>query len=234
MNNKLERNLMLVGGFVSLIIIIGLVFGDLLIETEFTGTDATVDQTTLSDYQYSRVMTKDADSVSYSDKRTESNGNYDIATDVSIEGGSGTRSDRYEFRAKSELGSQELRVTEITDFSGEAVGYIHVNDDGTISYDSKFSVDGVAGNWYARAVDARSGRPVTIDTFRAIGNITLAKHFNITEDIKTPEDWLAFCNTFSDELTESVGAKLEPDLQNYTINQTLYEMALKKFLNMSE
>lgn len=220
---------------IALNIICGICSGNLLIESDIHGENVTkVDQETLSIYQKDRLMVSKANVYEYKTIRTEdSKGNYNIDSDVNIEGGGKTRSDRYEYRAKSKMGSQELMVTEISDFGGESLGSIYINDEGVISYDSVIDVSG-NGKFYARAIDARSGKPVTIDIFRGNGNLSLKKHFNITEDIKLPEDWLAFCNTFTDTLIPSVGVKLEPILpENYTINQTLYEMAMKRFINIT-
>jgi hypothetical protein len=220
---------------ISLNIICNICSGNLLIESDIKGENVSkVDQETLSIYQKDRLMVSKANIYEYKTSRTEDNsGNYNIDSDVNIEGGGKTRSDRYEYRAKSKMGSQELMITDITDLTGESLGSIYVNDEGIVSYDSVLDING-NGKFYARAVDTRSGKPVTIDLFRGIGNLSIKKHFNITEEVKTPEDWLALCNTFSDDLIPNVGVKLEPIIpENYTINQTLYEIAMRKFANMT-
>lgn len=194
----------------------GICSGDLLLENKFSG-DGKVDSETLSAYQYGRIMVDQADNYQYQDKRTEdTKGNYDYQIKANIVNASGKRSDRIEYRNKEAgTASQEVRMTNIKNFDGEMIGYIHTDEDGIVSYDSVFDIEG-NGKFYARAVDARSGKPLTISLQTAIGNISQWQHYNLSmpKDIDNPENWLCFCELYNENISPITGVKLYPIYAN--------------------
>lgn len=205
---------------------------NLLIESNIKG-NGFVDQETMSSNQYARMRATNA-KHDYTDKRTEdSTGNKDISVNVIVEGAKGTYGDQVAFRNKEgKLGSQEFRASNITNLVAAFNGYIHVDDDGLLSYDSTIDASGNA-DFYARAIDSRNGKPIVIDRFKAFGNETVWKHLNITE-IKTISDWLFFCGEFNDQLTPSVGVVLIPVNNNGEyVNLTVDQIELLRKFNVS-
>jgi len=89
------------------------------------------------------------------------------------------------------------RATAITgDFVGSGEVMVTVGGDGAQSLDSLILMDSRAGNatFQGRIYNGRSGKPVAEEEMDAIGKFVVRSYLNITEPIKTSQDWLQFCN----------------------------------------
>jgi hypothetical protein len=73
---------------------------------------------------------------------------------------------------------------------------VTVGGDGAQSLDSLILMDSRAGNatFQGRIYNGRSGKPVAEEEMDAIGKFVVRSYLNITEPIKTSQDWLQFCN----------------------------------------
>jgi hypothetical protein len=208
-SNDCSRNLKLIG--ILLIVSLGVYFAmaDLLVEGYVKG-DGTLDQESYSANQAGRVMVKNA-SLNYEYKRTEVSTKYDgikQTFDQSgiIVGADGSRMNQITFKTKGADVGQDMRITDI---KGNATfdmnTYLIINPDtGDVSFDSVIDAKGDRATFKGRLVDARSGKPLTVDRLSGVGEWEIWKHVNVTTT-RSNEDWLQLCNTISDQLTPSVG-----------------------------
>jgi hypothetical protein len=62
-----------------------------------------------------------------------------------------------------------------------------------------------------RVINGQTSKPVNEAELEAVGEFVIRSYLNVTEKPKTYEDWLQFCNTFSEALPASIGSvKLIP------------------------
>jgi hypothetical protein len=113
------------------------------------------------------------------------------------------------------------RVTAITgDFVGSGDISLTFGEDGAPSLDSFILMDSRSGNatFQGRITKSVNGRPSNINSedTDAVGKLLIESYLNITQPIKEPEDWLAFCEALNEGLPEGFAIISN---QTYQINK---------------
>jgi hypothetical protein len=179
-----------------------------LIEEKFAG-QGQFDHASYSEHASDRAMS--TGSMSYEMKRDWQNeSDQTFSTSFIVSGAGGSYKDQYVVKASGAGYKHEYSATKISgDFSGSGKSTISM-ETGVQSLNSLVLMDGNA-TFRGRIINGQTGRPLTETEMDAVGEYVLRSYLNISEPIKTPEDWLGFCASFSDSLPASIGpAKLVP------------------------
>jgi len=128
-----------------------------------------------------------------------------------VSGARGGYQNQYLVKSSGAGYKHSYQATRITgDFSGSSEVSLTIGEGGAESLDSLTLMDGNA-TFRGRIYSTEEGRPLTAEEMDAVGKLMIRSYLNITQPIKTPEDWLGFCASFSDSLPASVGpVKLVP------------------------
>jgi len=110
------------------------------------------------------------------------------------------------------------RATAITgDFSGSGEITFSVGEDGAQNLDSLVIMDSRAGNatFQGRIYNVQTGKPITAEETDAAGRFIIESYLNVSQPIKTPEDWLGFCESLDKDVildkTSPSGYYIIPD-----------------------
>jgi hypothetical protein len=180
-----------------------------LIEEKFSGTGQ-FDHSSYSKAASDRAMSTGTMSYEMSrDWKNESAQTF--STSFIVSGAHGGYKDQYVVKASGAGYKHTYQATKISgDFSGSGESTVSM-ETGVQSLDSLVLMDGNA-TFRGRIINGQTGKPLTETEMDAVGEYILRSYLNISEEIKTPEDWLGFCASFSDELPASIGpVKLIPE-----------------------
>lgn len=181
-----------------------------LIEEKFSGIGQ-FDHSSYSKSASDRAMS-DGGAIAYDMSRDWLNESAQtFSTSFIVSGAGGGYKDQYVVKASGAGYKHTYQATKISgDFSGSGESTVSM-ETGVQSLDSLVLMDGNA-TFRGRIINGQTGRPATEAEMDAVGEYILRSYLNISEPIKTPEDWLGFCATFSDALPASVGpVKLVPE-----------------------
>lgn len=121
-----------------------------------------------------------------------------------VAGATGSYEDQYIVRGSAAGHRVEYRVEKLFgDFSGSQEIKVIIEDSGEENFDNLILLKGNA-TYYGkiRAVD-KMGRPLDAETLFGIGEFVVRSYINVSSEIQKPEDWLAFCDEVSEELTSA-------------------------------
>ncbi|MCK9571052.1 hypothetical protein M0R72_19040 [Candidatus Pacearchaeota archaeon] len=181
-----------------------------LIEEKFSGIGQ-FDHSSYSKSASDRAMS-DGGVIAYEMSRDWQNESAQtFSTSFIVSGAKGGYKDQYVVKASGAGYKHTYQATKISgDFSGSGESTVSM-ETGVQSLDSLVLMDGNA-TFRGRIINGQTGKPLTKTEMDAAGEYILRSYLNVSEPIKTPEDWLGFCATFSDALPASVGpAKLIPE-----------------------
>lgn len=102
------------------------------------------------------------------------------------------------------------RATAISgDFAGSGEVSLTTGGDGAESLDSLVLMDSRSGNatFQGRIYNSQSGRPVTTEESDAVGKFLIRSYLNVSQPIKTPENWLDFCGMLDKDMILDQTAK---------------------------
>ncbi|MCX8207989.1 MAG: hypothetical protein N3G75_09230 [Methanothrix sp.] len=119
-----------------------------------------------------------------------------------VTGATGSYEDQYVVRGSAAGTKVEYRVEKLFgDFSGSQEIKVIIEDSGEENFDNLILLKGNA-TYYGkiRTVD-KMGRPLDAETLFGIGEFVVRSYINVSSEIQKPEDWLAFCDEVSEELT---------------------------------
>ncbi len=164
-----------------------------VIEENFFGTGY-FDHGSYSPTASDRAMTKDG-TISYDMRREWDNDKQTFDTAFIIQNGKGTYYDQYVVKVKNAGFGHEYRATKISgDFSGTGRSVTVKTGEATgATIESLILMDGNA-TFQGRIIDASTGKPADATQMTAVGEFVLRSYLNLTEPIRTPEDWLEFCS----------------------------------------
>lgn len=180
-----------------------------VIEEKFSGVGQ-FDHASYSESASDRAMS-DGGVIAYEMSRDwENESAQTFSTSFIVSGAGGGYKDQYVVKASGAGYKHTYTATRISgDFSGSGESTVSM-ETGVQSLDSLVLMDGNA-TFRGRIINGQTGKPLTEAEMDAVGEYVLRSYLNISEEIKTPEDWLGFCSHFSDDLPASVGpAKLVP------------------------
>jgi len=181
-----------------------------VIEEKFAGVGQ-FDHSSYSKSASDRAMS-DGGAIAYEMSRNWKNESAQtFSTSFIVSGAGGGYKDQYVVKASGVGYMHSYQATKINgDFSGSGESTVSM-ETGVQSLDSLVVMDGNA-TFRGRIINGQTGRPVTEAEMDAVGEYILRSYLNISEEIKTPEDWLGFCASFSDALPASIGpVKLIPE-----------------------
>ena len=181
-----------------------------VIEEKFSGIGQ-FDHSSYSKSASDRAMS-DGGAIAYEMSRNWKNESAQtFSTSFIVSGAGGGYKDQYVVKASGAGYKHTYQATKISgDFAGSGESTVSM-ETGVQSLDSLVLMDGNA-TFRGRIINGQTGRPVTEAEMDAVGEYVLRSYLNISEEIKTPEDWLGFCASFSDALPASVGpVKLVPE-----------------------
>jgi len=119
-----------------------------------------------------------------------------------VAGATGSYEDQYIVRGSAAGHRVEYRVEKLFgDFSGSQEIKVIIEASGEENFDNLILLKGNA-TYYGkiRAVD-KMGRPLDAETLFGIGEFVVRSYINVSSEIQKPEDWLAFCDEVSEELS---------------------------------
>lgn len=179
---------------------------DLLLEGTTSG-DGTLDHEINGAAQSSRVMAYKSEGIEETYRKVEtdkveyadSSSTLDVS--VSMDNAGGTRRTKFVFRQKGAGVGQNIEFHDAKGaFSADAVGYLGVSDDGTVSFDMTYAINGSSLGFEAIIIDARTGKQITLDRLAGIGKFNIQRHLNVTTPVSTPESWLGSCEDMNKDI----------------------------------
>jgi len=182
---------------------------NVLMEGRDTGS-GTIDVDVSGPNQAIRMMVKDGEGADLRYTKTKTVDNERLTASMELENGDGSRMTKFVATGKGETAGSRIFIDKISGaFAGSVETWKASDEDGTASFDMTFNIEGQNKVWHANfyALDG-NGKPATEESIRGFGNLTVWRHYNVTEPPKTPEDWLYFCASMNRDvhLSDEPGA----------------------------